>query len=574
MRHLMTRSRRGIVRWALLALLALPSLGAPPATADDLGPAEAQYRAYLRRPSLYKRTIGRVKLAQTGLPGALALLTEDYMRPEDPKDQVRYLIATIATENFGKTAEMAPLFAAWRARALEPLHAWLWYRSLIVDRNLSGTAILETARSAAQPAVLRAAALRGLATLGDPESPAVVADVLAALPTTEPDRTLLIEVCSAVARTWAPNVKDAKARASIEILANDLDDKKLTTDTKDILARNLAGLFGTDVMTGGSAPWIRELKGSETRPEGYVAPETQYAPGPFFGLRAIGRRLVYVIDTSDSMLTRISPEEAKRIAPPVTTEGDGPLKKKPDAKANPDADLPWKKIHCRFDAAREVLKTALRALKPDQFVCVILFGDDARPLPSTMGLKPAEPKLIEAAIAELDKITPVPTPDDKSRPYGKLRGETNLHGALRLAFRVTTASKLAIGEYVDLSKTGCDTVLVLSDGNPTEDDFLKNDKNDQGDKIVKDRETMVPVADQPTANFPGPYGHVPFPADNFNYLIDDVRRMNLLRQAEIHCVGIGEVDDALLQAIAEIGGGRFRRVGEAASGAAPAGGGK
>ncbi len=259
------------------------------------------------------------------------------------------------------------------------------------------------------------------------------------------------------------------------------------------------------------------------------------------------------------MLAPLTPDELTAMKP-VTRE-DEPGKGKVLPKKDPDEPLPWQKIHNRIDAAREVLKRSLRAMKPDQSVCVILFGDNAKALAATPGLKPAEPKTISAAIAELDALKATPTPGDKTRPNGKLLGQTNLHGGIRLAFRVTTKGLLGPGEYVDLSKTGCDAVFVLSDGVPSTDDFRKVDKPD-GEKAVKDRETMDPVANTTNIEFQGPYGSPDF--ESFPFLADDVRRMNLFRQAEIHCVAIGEASDAVLQAIADIGGGKFRRVGSAA----------
>ena len=243
---------------------------------------------------------------------------------------------------------------------------------------------------------------------------------------------------------------------------------------------------------------------------------------------------------------------------PTTPSEPKPGDKKLPKASDDDDPLPWQRIKNRFDAAREVLKRSLRSMKPGQHYCVILFGNDARPHATTPNLVAVEPKTIEATLAALDRIKPEPAPGDKARPHGKLRGETNLHGGLRLAFRVTTDKRLGPGEYVDLSRTGCDGIYLLSDGNPTTDDFVKTDKPD-GEKTVKDRETMTPAAATTDVNFQGPYGDRTF--EQFDWVTDDVRRLNLFRQAEIHCVAIGEVDDTLLRGIADIGTGRFRRVG-------------
>lgn len=540
-----------------LALALLPALAAPTrARADDDAAAEAKWRTWIKRPSLYKRTQGRLALARTGSTRAIGLLADDYLKPEDPKDHVRYLIATIATEYLAGAPDGAKAFAGWRARAKAPVDAWLWYRALGVDLLQGGRDAVAAVRDPALPVVLRAAALRALAAMSDAESVAVVKDVLDHLPPAAPEQACLVETCAAVARTWGTGLKDEATRAEVARLIAVLDDKAHTADTKDVVARHLAALFQTDVLGPGGAPYRRELDAAAEKAEGVEPPEIQYAPGPFFGLRALGRRVVYVIDASDSMLVPLSPDELRALKP-TTSSDDKPGPKK---LGTPDAEdpLPWQRVKCRFDAAREVLKRALRALKPGQHVCVILFGSDARTLAATPGLKPVEPKLVDAAVAELDRIKPEPAPGDKARPHGKLRGDTNLHGGMRLAFRVTTGGLLGPGEYVDLARTGCDAVFLLSDGNPSTDDFRKVDKPD-GEKRVKDRETMTPVESNNDILFQGPYGDRTF--EGFDWVTDDVRRMNLLRQAEIHCVAIGEVDDGLLRGLADVGGGRFRRVG-------------
>ena len=547
----------GLLGWVLAAAL-LATLRAPVGHADELAAAEAKYRAWLKRPSLYKRMQARVALARTGATRAIGILADDYLRPEEPKDHVRYLVATLATETLVGAPDAGPAFAGWRGRARTPIDAWLWYRALGVDLLLGNRDAATVARAPGEPVLLRAAALRALATMSDAETPAIVGEVLGQLPPGAPEKALLLETCAAVARTWGTGLKDDATRAVVERLVHVLDDKAVSQDTQDIVARNLASLFQTDVLGPGAAPYRRELAAAVERPEAAEVPEVQYAPGPFFGLRAIGRRIVYVIDASDSMLVPLTPDEQK-VLRPTTPSGPVPAGRPPLRKQEEEEDpLPWQRIKHRFDAAREVLKRSLRAMKPGQHYCVILFGNDARTLATTPNLVPVDPKAIEATVAELDRIKPEPAPGDKARPHGKLRGETNLHGGLRLAFRVTTDKRLGPGEYVDLSRTGCDGVYLLSDGNPTTDDFVKTDKAD-GEKAVKDRESMTPAAQTPDLNFPGPYGNRTF--EQLDWVTDDVRRMNLFRQAEIHCVALGEVDDTLLRGIADAGTGRFRRVG-------------
>ena len=222
----------------------------------------------------------------------------------------------------------------------------------------------------------------------------------------------------------------------------------------------------------------------------------------------------------------------------------------------PDAsDLPWKKIKTRFDAAREFLKLSLRTLTPDKSFCVIFFGSQAELMKTTPGLMPATKANIDKCIRELDRIKG--GPGSKDRPDGLLRGNTNLHGGMHRAFKVRNRGLSKNREYVDPDTfiQGADTIFLLSDGKPTWDDWPIVDKRDPYDN-TGDPESNVRHPDQPNLKFPGPYGYFYTP-----WLVDDIRRLNLFRKCEIHCVGIGEADSGLISEIARIGMGMTRFVG-------------
>ncbi len=233
--------------WIGAALLALAATGARSSRADDPPPdpaaAEVKYRTWLKRPSLYKRCQGRVALARTQTKHALELLVEDYMRPEEPKDFARYLIATIAAENLTTAKEMAPVFAAWRAKAKTPIDSWLWFKALGAESLLDSPAsAIAVARDDKESALLRAAALRDLADAQGEEPKAAVEHVLTNLPPADPDRALLLETCAAVIRTWGWGLKDdTKVRELVEKLARTLDVNTLSIDTRDIIARTPRG---------------------------------------------------------------------------------------------------------------------------------------------------------------------------------------------------------------------------------------------------------------------------------------------------------------------------------------------
>jgi hypothetical protein len=325
-----------------------------------------------------------------------------------------------------------------------------------------------------------------------------------------------------------------------------------------VLARCFARIFKSNkIYLESSAPWRQMLQAEDART---VKIDPRYAPQKrptFVGIEATGKRIVYVIDMSDSMLTPLTAREQKILRGPVSGTRKG-KKKKEEKDKSPllaEKDLDWKKIKNRFDAAREYLIISLRSLEPDMHYAVIGFGEQADFFRSTPGLVAASKGAVNNTISELRAYRAGPKGDN--RPHGTLKGTTNMHGGLRRAFMLRGKGLAKRGEYVDPKtfSSGCDTIFLLSDGNPTWDDWANTDSRDKGDQ-VGDPE-MGGGGDQSatTLNFPGPY------ARN-RHLFEDVQRMNLFRQVEIHGIGIGEASRSFLEALAGNGLGRVRMIGK------------
>src|SRR5688572_14521398 len=104
---------------------------------EEWGPAKTAYDDYIKRPSLQMRTRGRIKLASTMHPGAFKILSESYAKPEQPTDQVKYLLASICA-NYFKDEEFDAGWTAWREKYQKPEDAWLWFRSLIMHQDNGG----------------------------------------------------------------------------------------------------------------------------------------------------------------------------------------------------------------------------------------------------------------------------------------------------------------------------------------------------------------------------------------------------------------------------------------------------
>ncbi|MBK8979959.1 MAG: hypothetical protein IPM29_29015 [Planctomycetes bacterium] len=533
------------------AALLLPSFsGLPAQTWEE---ALAKYQTWKERPSLYKRTLGRLALAETRDPRALPLLIRDYAKPEYPEGPVRYLVAQIAMDAFKGNAD-ALLLADWRKQQDDADDAWLWFQTQRYTADRDFEALRQVITGRGDP-YLRAATFEALSDrVANVDAPDGLAElclrILTEPPRRDNERALMIECVGRVLISMKTRVRSDPWHTVALALIEQLDLEETPQRTKVVISRQLAQVFGVTNLGLESQWWRSELERTPSRPQG----EGRTTTVPFFSVRTFGYRFVYVIDASDSMLRRITDNEKRELGP--TTGGEGGNKPAPgDTGFVPGAaDIDWSRVVTRFDAAREYLRLSLLSLNEDHEFAVLLFGDEATPLDATPKLVRATKAKVRAALAELDRIRPGPPVE--SRPDGVLRGKTNLHGGIAAAFRMTGTGLVRDAEYVDAKALfdGCDTVFLLSDGAPSWDDYAEKDARDPEDQ-AGDPEMGIRYENVPTLIFQGPYAHPPY-----RFLVEDVRRMNLFRRAEIHCVGIGEANHGLLEAIAAVGGGQAIRV--------------
>jgi hypothetical protein len=523
------------ITWTCLAL-------APCAAGSDFRAERKQYRDYLDRPSFFMRHRGRVRFAETGDVRALEILAKSYARPEEPKDQVRYLLASTCAEHFDKP-EHLPVLRKWRRKHARSRDAWLWYRALEVELENDGRdLVLDVARRHRDP-FLRMAAVEVLDAHDDESTLPLVAELLAELPARPLDRMLLLETAAHVVYHQRRQRTTTAWKTVAQQVIQALDDPKTPERTRLVTARRLRRIFLEDELHMEAAPWLSHL--ADMKPTVTINRGPVKKPPKFLGLSATGRRIAYVIDMSDSMLTPLTDKEVLALRKPVPTGKKG----KPDAPDPGVLDLPWTRIRTRFDAAREFLKASIRDLDAEASFCVIWFGSEAGFLTATPRLEPATRETVEQVCEELTAI--VPGPSDESRPYGRLRGHTNLHGGLHRAFKVTDRTVVRRDEYVDPAtfEAGVDAVFVLSDGKPTWDDWPERDRI-EADDTPGDPETGTEGSGT-MATFYGPYALT-------KYIRDDVLRLNLFRKVEIHCVGIGDYNPHLLEWIRRNGLGERR----------------
>jgi hypothetical protein len=527
----------------------------------DFGPAKVAYDDYIRRPSLQMRTRGRLAIAQTGHRGAWEILTESYGKPEEPKEQVKSLLATIVADHF-TDEEWTDRYTEWRNKHKRAEDAWLWHRSLILhQRNRDEDELLRVA-SEERELFIRAAALEALAYNG---SEKVLGwwekELEKAKDWRGIERAVMLETAAhCFAKERHAHGEDTYRKVGLKLIPF-LDDKDTHERTKLVMARYFKDAFGMDRLYVNAAPYLQRLLNpeSELRGGGYAT----MPPTRFVGVEATGKRIAYVIDLSDSMLIPLTMAEREDIkrpperSGPITGEGgshrDKPEEKEVEKEPTLEDQLPWDRIHNRFDAAREYLKLSLQGLQPDQYFCVIMFGTNAEFARTTRTMVQATPRNIQNTIRELDRIRPGAA--TRVRTHGTLMGDTNLHGGMHRAFLAKTNGVATGWSNVDATTffDGADTIFLLSDGDPTDDDWAVVDKRDDWDQ-TGDPETRTRFEDQDYLRFPGPYGY----AFSGTYLPDDIRRLNLFRKCEIHCIGIGEASEGLLQSIARWGNGQVR----------------
>lgn len=557
---------------ATVLAFVLLAAGQSRAQLEPTGPFEEELKRYegsLGYKALYLRAVLAERFARTKDARALKVLLRRYAEPDEPAEQVRYVVAGLIGESFDRAEDLEPLTAA-TARLDKAPDCWLVWQALRLQARLGKPeAVLDLATDPKRDAFLRATGLEALVLAKQHEQVlGAIARVLSptALKKLKPlERAVLLETCAAALAAAKEHTASEPFASAIERVIAGLEEKKLEQRTRLVIARALARALDAPSLWLEPDPWRKffagraaearakaegEGGGSGTRPRleagaGFTTPR-------FFGIEGAGIRVVFVVDLSDSMLIPLKPAEVEELKRPRT--GDPPpggeKKQEPDTDLK---DLPWDRIKNRFEAAREALKLSLRSLGEEMSFAVVVFGTKAEALTGPSLIK-ATPKNREKAIEALDALkTGKP---EANREHGTLKGHTNLHGGLRLAFKLVEGPQIPAHEHVAPAgfASGCDTVFVLSDGAPSWDDFDQEDVRVEG--LVgagdpEDRNKKGP--DVPRLHYYGPYADPRF-------LVRDLARMNMFRRVEVHCVGIGEANTALLKQITDLCQGELRTI--------------
>lgn len=550
-----------------------------PLHGDDLKDELRAYKRSVTRPALYIRTLAIEKVAKTREAAALKLLAKRYKRAEDPADHVSYLVAGISAEQFTDPEEHGALWRKWLKVSKKPQDAWLWFLGQRLRTKWGEVKeVREEVGEKKTSDFHKAATLLALANADPGEATlSLVPELLSpkALKKAKVhERAALQSACAvALVKSRAALGKEVFTQAALAVI-DQIDDEETKEHGRWVIARQLARALNVSKLYLSGEPWRTALlaatakaqQGEEVRPGATRLRPVGLKPGAtiprFLGIEGTGTRIAFVIDCSDSMLTPLSEaekEDLKRGPKRQVTgtdrsekesEGAAAKEKEEPEQEDPLAKLPWDTIKTRFDAAREALILSLESLGKNMDYVVITFGTDAEVL--GRGLVNATDSNKRKTVAALRRMRTLP--GDAKRPHGRLKGYTNLHGALLDAYQVTEDRPMETAEHVDPRGfvQGVDTIFVLSDGAPSWDDFDCVDVNDL-EMTSGDPESGHQGKKVPTLNFYGPYI---FP----RHLLRDLVRMNMFRRVEVNCIGIGEANAALLEAMAKIGDGEFRSI--------------
>jgi len=483
------------------------------------GPVSA--RAGAGEPAASPATLVRAwrGLVEADTAEAFARLVADYRAAKD--ETLRGLLVSTACET-ARTDVALDRLQAWRRASTEVGDLWLWHRSLLREYARRPETVHAAAVEAEVRPELRAAAIRALAAWADP----VALDFAPAAVRRQWGEgkagALLVEAWAAVVAAQPGRAGTPPFRSAVLAIAEYVETQAPELRTKLEVARSLARAFETDDVSTDPLVWRSLLERVDAHPDHAHEGHTAGATASFFDLDATGDRVVYVLDASGSMDDPLTPETRDALRALGRTDRAG---------AAPGAAVDWRRVKTARQAVAEVTKTSLRTLPTTMSFAVVLFGTDARAIPSTPGLVPATAQNVAAACRDLDGAA-----------RGAHRGTTNLHGGLRRAFGMTLlgndgASPFG-GDAVALLGRGATTMFVLSDGVPSCDDW------DKTANLVTGRPWFADAA----------------------ALLEDVARMNLLRGCELHAVALGAEARTVLEPLARLGSGQVRVVAPAAEG--------
>lgn len=312
----------------------------------------------------------------------------------------------------------------------------------------------------------------------------------------------------------------------------------LRTIVADALKKVAKVDFGPDHQSW--LKWWRRFKEGDPMSSSEVSETRKHAKekkkrSTSWGISSESKRLIYVIDCSESMKQKI-PVEHRNIT---------------GGKKGGDDNIEWDKVKTRLDLARVELIRSINALPDDAMFNIIAFSDNMKSWQDT--------------IVEADKKNKKSAIDwAKSLTYGK---QTNIYGALDKAIRMAELAmqdsqaedagknkrkrrKRRTGKDDEPEKDSVendvpDTIFFLTDGFATTGKYYwdQNDKMKSEDELKKDY------------------------YDKMKIMVKELETRNWIASMTIHTVAISkEADSITLEDISEATGGVMKKVARATRG--------
>lgn len=355
------------------------------------------------------------------------------------------------------------------------------------------------------------------------------AEALGILTATLRDRSWRVRDASIEALVGAArHHEDVVIVALINALAD--ESGKLRQTLRDALNRITGARLGTDADEWGD--WYRkrksDAKGLPEHKGGDRGTRVRV-----FETESFSDRYVFVIDTSKSMLEKVSDEEMERIKGAVTGKSD---------ENDPRRPLDWSKINNKLDLAREEIIRSLEVMDPERTrFTVIGFAEDTQTWKEE--LVPTDKKHVEEVAAWLRAIK-----------GGK---QTNLFAAMNTAYDLSEKlagvdtdrrraqrrprgdAPVATGPHRDEALP--DTIFLYTDGWATTGKYSGDDTG--WARLSPEEKTKL-------------YHSI------MGYLLDEISERNRIARITVNAIGIGRPQDhATMRGIATRCGGKYVPIG-------------
>ncbi len=329
----------------------------------------------------------------------------------------------------------------------------------------------------------------------------------------------------ALAKVAGKTSEDQIILALINQLA--VESGKLRENLRNALRKITGERLGTD-----SDEWSEWFKNKKRSEQGL--PEKKGGDKgtrvKVFKTESFSDRYVFVLDTSVSMLKKITDEEKEKLKKSISGDGDD---------KDPRRPLDWSLINCKLDLAREEMIRSLEVMDPEKTrFTLITFAEKITVWKDE--LVPTEPKIVNEVADYLRAIK-----------GGKT---TNIWGALDKAYDLSEQiagvdtdkrkpkkrDKVVTGPHRDEALP--DTIYLYTDGWATYGKYAGDDKNWQ--KFSQEEKSKM-------------YHAI------MKEMKEELKDRNRVSRMTIHCIGVGDPqDNYTLKDIASMTRGEYIAIGK------------